>query len=197
LGWGPGQMDRAIGAKKAPEVVWRPDGQTEKLLAAFVYYADNAGRMLRAVRPAGIAPATTVPGAALALPGGAAKIPAPVTADELAVSADALANELARLVRAADAAGKFTASLDDIENHARARVAASRTAMQAAAVRLDQAARTLEVLLRQADGQPETDEAIRSLRSAHEKVLAATTNVLDELRELAFQNLVLLEQLGP
>jgi hypothetical protein len=197
LGWGPGQMDRAIGAKKAPEVVWRPDGQTEKLLAAFVYYADNAGRMLRAVRPAGIAPATTAPGAALALPGGAAKIPAPVTGDELAVSADALANELARLVRAADAAGKFTASLDDIENHARARVAASRTAMQAAAVRLDQAARILEVLLRQADGRPETDEAIRSLRSAHEKVLAATTNVLDELRELAFQNLVLLEQLGP
>ena len=197
-GWGPGQMDRAIGVKKVPEVAWQPDGQTEKLLAAFVYYAGNAGQMLRAFKPAGQAATTTAPGAgrAPAVPGGAAKIPAPVTGDELAVAADTLAGELARLARAADAAGKFTARLDEIENHARARVAASGTAMQAAAVRLDQAARTLEVLVRQADGRPETDAAIRSLRSAHEKILAATTNVLDELRELAFQNLVLLEQLA-
>jgi hypothetical protein len=38
---------------------------------------------------------------------------------------------------------------------------------------------------------------LRALRAAHEKVLAATTNVLDELRELAFQDLILLEQLSP
>ncbi len=199
VGWGPGQMDRAIGARKVPEVAWRPDGQTEKLLAAFVYYADIAGEMLRTFKPASQAGPTTAPVAtpALVVPGGAAKTPAPVTSDELAVAAEAMANELTRLARAADVAGKFTAQLDAVENGARARLAASRTAMQAAAVRLDQAARILEVLVRQADERPETDAALRSLRSAHEKVLAETTNVLDELRELAFQNLVLLEQLSP
>jgi hypothetical protein len=199
VGWGPGQMDRAIGAPKAPQVAWRPDGQTEKLMAAFVYYADTAGKMLRAVKPAGQAAPTTAPhaGGALAVPGSAAKIPAPVTSDELAVAADAMANELARLARAADAAGKFTARLDAIENDARVRLAASRTAMQAVAVRLDEAARVLEILVRQADGRPEVDETLGSLRAAHEKVLAETTDVLDELRELAFQNLVLLEQLAP
>jgi hypothetical protein len=108
-----------------------------------------------------------------------------------------MANERARLARTADAAGKFTARLDAIENNTRVRLAASRTAMQAAAVRLDQAARILEILIRQADARPEIDETLVSLRAAHEKVLAATTDVLDELRELTFHNLVLLEQLTP
>jgi hypothetical protein len=200
VGWGPRQMDRAIGAKKVPQVAWRPDGQTEKLMAAFVYYADITGQMLRTFKPASQAGPTTAPdvGPALVVPGGAAaKIPAPVTSDELAVAAEAMANELARLARAADAAGKFTAQLDAIENDAGARLAASRTALHAAAVRLDQAGRVLEVLVRQADGRPQTDATLRALRAAHEKVLAATTNVLDELRELAFQDLVLLEQLSP
>ena len=200
VGWGPGQMDRAIGAKKVPQVAWLPDGQTEKLLAAFVYYADITGRMLRNFKPAGQAGPTTAPDArpALAAPvAGAAKIPAPVTSDELAVAAEAMANELARLARAADAAGKFTAQLDAVEDDAMARLAASKTALQAAAVRLDQAGWVLEVLVRQADGRPEIDAALSSLRLAHEKVIAATTNVLDELRELAFHDLVLLEQLGP
>jgi len=165
-----------------------------------VYYADITGQMLRTLKPASQAGPTTAPdvGPALVVPGGpAAKIPAPVTSDELAVAAEAMANELARLARAADAAGKFTAQLDAVENDAKARLAASRTALHAAAVRLDQAGRMLEVLVRQADGRPQTDATLRALRAAHEKVLAATTNVLDELRELAFQDLVLLEQLSP
>ena len=199
VGWGPRQMDRAIGAKKVPQVAWRPDGQTEKLLAAFVYYADITGQMLRTLKPASQAGPTTAPDVrpALVVPGGPAADSAPVTSDELAVAAEAMANELARLARAADAAGKFTAQLDAIENDAGARLAASRTALQAAAVRLDQAGRVLEVLVRQADRRPQTDATLRDLRSAHEKVLASTTNVLDELRELAFQDLVLLEQLSP
>jgi hypothetical protein len=199
VGWGPRQMDRAIGAKKVPQVAWRPDGQTEKLLAAFVYYADITGQMLRTLNPASQAGPTTAPDVrpALVVPGGAAADSAPVTSDELAVAAEAMANELARLARATDAAGKFTAQLDAIENDARARLAASRTALQAAAVRLDQAGRVLEVLVRQADGRTQTDVTLRALRAAHEKVLAATTNVLDELRELAFQDLILLEQLSP
>jgi hypothetical protein len=200
VGWGPGRIDRALGVKTRQQVAWLPDGQTEKLLAAFVYYADISGQMLRTVRPAGQSGLATAPDVrpAPAVSGSApAKIPAPVTGDELAVAAEAMANELVRLARAADAAGKFTSQLDAIENNARVRLAASRTALQAAAVRLNQAAKAMEVLLRQADGRKETDEALRFLRSAHEKVLAETTNVLDELRELAFQDLVLLEQLSP
>ena len=189
--WGPAQIDRALGTKTIAQVAWKPDPRTEKLLAAFTYYAGITGKMLRTYKPAG---SSELPAPPDVRPAGG-KIPAPVTGDELAAATEAMAGELIRLARAGDAKGKFSVRLDGIELVAKARLAACRTAFQVAAVRMDTAGRALEVIVQQGDPRPETGQALRNLRAAHEKVLASTTNVLDELREIAFHNLVLLEQL--
>jgi len=189
--WGPAQIDRVLGKKTVPQVAWKPDPRTEKLLATFTYYADITGRMLRTYKPGGLAD----PPAAPDVGPSAGKMSAPVTGDELASATELLADELTRLARAADGKGKFSVQLDMIDLTAKARLAACTTSFQAAAVRLDTAGRVLEVLVRQSDPRKEIDEALGVLRAAHDKVVASTTNVLDELRELAFHSLVLLEQI--
>ena len=198
LGWGPKQMDRALGGSKPVQVAWRPDTENEKLLATFVHYAGVAGALLGGKAPS----ATTAPAglAGGASPAGAGRtgsdLSAPITSNELALAGESLATQLVRMARAGDADGTRRAELDRMERVARGRLAACRTAMQAAAVWLDLSAGAMEALIRQADDSPATAQTLTNLRVAHDEVVAATNNVLDELREVAFHNLVLAEQLA-
>ena len=174
-----------------PPPAWRPDPAVEKLLALFVHYTDLSARMLRLHKPAAGAEVAKAP----ELRPGRAGISAPVRAGPLAEALDGLLAELTRLARAHENAKAFSVKLDMIALAARSRELACETALQRAAVSLDTAGKVLEFLVLAAGGDAAPTEAVAESRRRRDRAVADAKDVLNEMREHGYWNLVLLGML--
>ncbi len=188
--WGPTRMAGAVAGPVGPPPAWRPDPTVEKLLAVFVHYSELTGRLLRAYRPAAGAEPPKPPEVRPAKAG----ITAPVHEDQLTEALELTAAELTRLARGHANAKEFAVKVDMIALKARSRDLACETALQRAAVALDTAGRLLEVLVLEAYGR-DSMETVAEVRRRRDRAAAAAENVLIEMREHCYYNLILLGML--
>jgi len=188
--WGPGRLAGAVAGPVGPPPAWRPDPTAEKLLALFAYYSELTGQLLRAYKPAAGAEAPKPPEIRPAK----ADVAAPVHESQLAEALELMVAELTRLARGHEGGREFAVKMDMIALKARSRGLACETALQRAAVSLDTAGGVLEVLVLEADGAA-VRETVAELRRRRDQAAADAENVLIEMREHCYYNLILLGML--
>jgi len=190
--WGPRRLVGAVAGPVGPPPAWRPDPAVEKLLALFVHYTDLSAGLLALHEPVAGAEAPKAP----ELRPRRAGITAPTRSEKLDKALAGLVAELTRLARAHERAKDFAVKLDMIVLSGRARELACETALQRAAVSLDVAGKLLEVLVLEAGGETAATEAVTEIRRRRDHAVAEVKNVLIELREHGYWNLVLLNLLS-
>jgi len=189
--WGrSGRMARAIAGPTGAPPAWRPDPVVEKLVAAFVHHARLTGELLKAHRAGARAGAAARPEIRPARMG----IHGPTRDKEMLEGLALVVAELTRLAREHPDGRKHAVKIDMIRLGAEARELACETALQRAAVRLGAAGKLLEVLVLETNGPPAEPEVAR-IRGDRERGVAASDNVLVEMRESCYQVLALLEML--
>jgi len=193
--WGP----KPAGGdnKAAPGVAgggWQPEARVEKLLAAFVRYTQLTGQLLRSHKAASgasggeAAPAPDVEAAVKQIGG-------PVTETDMLAATALLVERLTVLAREHAAGQQYAVKLDMIDLRSQSRDLACETALQKASVRLETAGRVLEVIAMETAPSAQRTQQIEALGRARSEALAGTRDVLAELRENCYHNLVLLELL--
>jgi len=185
--WGPRRLAGQIAGSVGPPLAWQPDPVTQKLLAAFVHHLDLMARMLKAYKPADPADAEDRPEI-----GPGRKDPAPVANSDLAEAVELLSRQWMRLARGHANARPFAVKLDMIALEDKARSLACETVLQEAAVRLDTIGKLLEVLVLESGPDEAAKATVAEARRQREAAVARAENVLDELRQHSYHNLVLL-----
>jgi len=188
--WGAGQAAApapAVGAPKPP--AWEPDADSIKLLAVTAHYASAAAAGLKSYRWGLPAPP---PDADLASP---TTVVAPDLGGDLVGALEAFRGQVLRLLREHPKAKSFSAPAETIETTTGARLAASDGALQQAAVSLDATGGLLELLVRACDAKGELQGPLAKARSDRRQALANVKDVVRELRESCYYNLVLLDLL--
>ena len=191
--WGPDRLSKVIAGRAGPPPAWQPAEATAKLLTAFVHYTDLTGRLLRTCRP----PAGAEPPKMPALSPGKGGIAGPAGNERLARATGLLAAELIRLARGHDRGKAFAVQIDMIDLGSKVRMLSCETQLQKAAVRLETAGRGLEVLVLESDSRGAKKPVVAETRRQRDRAAAAAIDVLGEMREHCYYNLVLLELLGP
>ena len=189
--WGPNRMPGGVAGSIGPPPAWQPDPTVEKLLALTVYYSRLSGQLLQTYKPAGDGDAPEPP----ALDPSEILLPAGPRDEELLEAIDLLVGQLTRLARAHGNGRDFAVKLDMIALAAQARRLACDTALQSAAVGLETAGKVLEILVLAGSSEATTAEAVEAARQQRAAAVIEAENVLVEMREHGYYNLVLLELL--
>jgi len=170
---------------------WQPDVLGVRLLATIALYAEAAADLLAAQGGGGQAAAP---------PGGPAFLRArSVAADgisqEVLRRLDANLEQLARLVRSHPKGKAHSDAVERIERERTARTLASASVLQKAVVSLDAAGALLELLVEETDPRDRRKAALADARREWQRAAADATNVLREMRESGYHNLVLCDLL--
>jgi hypothetical protein len=185
----PGTTSPSKHAPLSPPVAapWKPDGTILRLLGAANASASATGAALRNFRWSG------GPAAASGGPSGATA--GPEVADELARSLAAVVGQLDRMVRDHPGAKTRTARADQVLQRRQARLLASDTPLQQAAVELDAMASILELLIEEEDGGGKFKAEVDRMATERRSALAAAPSVFHEIREAACSSLALWDTL--
>lgn len=168
---------------------WSPDSEQLKLVAAISHFVDLNGRILTDYRYAPLAAGSvgsfrldSSPSFRLTEQPGA----------DWGDRGDRVIEQLERLVRDHPRGGQHATRLKQIQQNHVARNLACDTQLQKVAVDLDTAGDLLDLLVREADpNDQDTQRALSMISTERQKAAASTTNVLHEIRESAFANLLL------
>ena len=191
LAWGAGRSYRApVGPASREADAWRPDPLLAKLIAVSTFYARLTAETLEGYRWEAAASenvrielASEVVVAELDL------------AADLLEALDAVVDQLGRLVREHPDGKQYAVKADLVEREKKARIAASETPLQRAAVGLDAIGAMLNLLVRELDPHGKLQSELDRIRRERQEALAGTSNVIHEMRVCAEHNLVLWELL--
>ena len=115
---------------------------------------------------------------------------------DLLDSLDVISNELSRIITEHPEYEKATPMIDAIRLHEKdPRTAACQNQLQKAVVSLDATAELLIVLIRQADPNDQLKDVVARIEQERNRALTAAFNVVHELRESCYYNLVLWDKL--
>jgi hypothetical protein len=189
--WGRAQPVRSAPVKTP---AWEPDPATIKLLAVTGHYAEITADVLKNYKWQ-----TEVPLESEGLGAGrffGVTCSASDVGTTLLDSLDSISSELSRIITDHPDDTKSAAMVDTIMLHEKApRTAACESQLQMAVVNLDTTAELLIVLLRQTDPNDELEEAIAKVQEERNRALRRAFNVVHELRESCYYNLVLWDKL--
>ncbi|MHC4582418.1 MAG: hypothetical protein ACYS14_13260 [Planctomycetota bacterium] len=189
--WGRAQPVRSAPVKTP---AWEPDPATIKLLAVTGHYAEITADVLKNYKWQ-----TEVPLESEGLGAGrffGVTCSASDVGTTLLDSLDSISSELSRIITDHPDDTKSAAMVDTIMLHEKApRTAACESQLQKAVVNLDTTAELLIVLLRQTDPNDELEEAIAKVQEERNRALRRAFNVVHELRESCYYNLVLWDKL--
>ena len=182
--WHPARADSQPNEQVNPKSL--PFAANAALLALTANYAANLAETLRAHAAGKQQPQSTrlsdiIPQPRLA----------PGAGNELVRSLDTAAEQLGRLVRMHPNAGKLALRAEMVEKKKKARVLAGETPLQRAAACLDASADLLEILIRQSDVQGTCAATVDKIHAARLEASANAPDVLYELRETCYHNVVL------
>ncbi len=172
---------------------WEPDPVTIKLFAMTAHYAEITGDILKKHKWTSGTPARTQePGTStLAVTSSASNVGA-----DLLDSLDVISNELSRIITEHPEYEKATPMIDAIRLHEKdPRTAACQNQLQKAVVSLDATAELLIVLIRQADPNDQLKDVMARIEQERNQALTGAFNVVHELRESCYYNLVLWDKL--
>jgi hypothetical protein len=187
-GGGAAGAGPAAHAPPAALPAWQPDPTPLKLLALAGACAAEAAEDLKSYSW-GSAGGTGGVGAAGARGGTvAARLD---LAGDLLQALHAYVEQLERLIREHPSGKTYAVRADLVAQQRQARILASDTPLQKAAVDLDTAAALLEILIDASDTSDAAKAPLERLRAEHTSALAAAPNVLHEMRAAAYQNLAL------
>jgi len=172
---------------------WEPDPVAIKLLAVTAHYAEITGDVLKEHKwGAGIPMRTQKPDASVV---GVTCSTSDVGTD-LLNSLDDISNELSRIITEHPDYEKATPMIDAIRLHEKdPRMAACQSQLQKVVVSLDATAELLIVLIRQADPNDQLKEVLARIEQERNRALTGAINVVHELRESCYYNLVLWDTL--
>ncbi len=172
---------------------WEPDPVAIKLLAVTAHYAEITGDVLKEHKwGAGIPMRARKPDVSVV---GVTCSTSDVGTD-LLNSLDGISNELSRIITEHPDYEKATPMIDAIRLHEKdPRMAACQSQLQKVVVSLDATAELLIVLIRQADPNDQLKEVLARIEQQRNKALTGAINVVHELRESCYYNLVLWDTL--
>ena len=161
------------------------------LLSVMAQQAEEAGKDLKAYTWGGNAAPAPAPGAPLRPPRGRLMMMAPPRPEELLDSVNMAVKELDRLIRQHPQGRGFAVAADMILKEKEARTLASESQLQKVAVSLDTTARLLELLVRANDQQDRHKARLEKIGDDRRRDLAAAPNVIEEIRDAAYHELLL------
>ncbi len=175
------------------QTAWKPDPVTIKLLAVTAHYAELAGAVLKEHKWDAATPVPTQePGTNML----GVTCSASQVGTDLLDSLDGISNELSRIITDHPDYEKATPMIDAITLHEKhPRTAACQSQLQKVVVNLDATAELLIALLQQTDPNDELKEALHRIQVQRQKALTGAINVVHELRESCYYNLVLWDKL--
>ncbi len=189
LVWGAGRSyrpDPDLEARDAGARPWQPDPLPARLIAATADYATQTTGILHAYHWEENAANNE---------GG--PDPEPLADDgadlaaTLLAALDALVDQLSRLVREHPDGESHAVKADVAELERDTRALACDTALQKAAVSLDAAGRLLELLVQESDAQGQRESTLEAIRRQREAAISDAPDVIHEIRECAYYDLVL------
>jgi hypothetical protein len=172
---------------------WEPDPVTIKLFAMTAHYAETTGDILKKHKwGAGTPVRAQGPGAStLGVTCSASNV-----GTDLLDSLDVISNELSRIITEHPDYEKAAPMIDAIRLHEKdPRTAACQSQLQKAVVSLDATAELLIVLIRQADPNDQLKDVLARIEQERNQALTEAFNVVHELRESCYCNLVLWDKL--
>ncbi|MHC4567056.1 MAG: hypothetical protein ACYTE3_15030 [Planctomycetota bacterium] len=166
---------------------------TIKLFAMTAHYAETTGDILKKHKwGAGTPVRAQGPGAStLGVTCSASNV-----GTDLLDSLDVISNELSRIITEHPDYEKAAPMIDAIRLHEKdPRTAACQSQLQKAVVSLDATAELLIVLIRQADPNDQLKDVLARIEQERNQALTEAFNVVHELRESCYCNLVLWDKL--
>jgi hypothetical protein len=162
------------------------DTSAVALLALTAAHAEATAGRLETTSWSGNSPATKYQDKVVALPG---------AGETLAAALEGGANQLARLARSHPGSNKFVAELDGVAAGHKARNLACLSQLQMSAVALDTQGQYLAVMVGMSDGAGKSGDAMKDVARRRAEAMAGVKNVLEELRENSYFNLLLWDML--
>jgi len=192
-GGGPGNPRATIQTAPDKTLVWEPDPTTIKLLAVVARYVEITGDVLKEHKWG----AETLVQAQWP---GTSKLDVTCSASnvgtDLLDSLDGISNELSRIITEHPDYEKAAPVIDAIKLHEKdPRTAACQSQLQKVVVSLDATAELLIVLIRQADPNGELKEVLARIEQDRNRALTGAFDVVFELRESCYYDLVLWDTL--